>query len=162
MFAPQIPATNRDPSSASSAVCPANAEPSAKQTYESAAQARPKDPAPLLALAGLARDKSDAAGAMRYLEQALPLIPAQDREHTLRLLLATALDLKDFDSAKRFHRELAKQSQNSLLVKGELGRELEARGEYERAEAEFRSRRRCAISVACSRDSARTPRRSRR
>src|SRR5262249_48150165 len=69
------------------------------KTYESVAQARPKDPAPLLALGTLARDRNDAAGAMRYLEQALPLIPAQDREQTLRLLLGVALDLKDFEAA---------------------------------------------------------------
>ncbi len=110
----------------------------AAKAYEGAAQAKPKDPAPLLALAQLARDRHDTAAARRYLEQALPLVAAQDREATLRLLLAVSLDLKDFDAAQKFHRELLKQSQNSLLVRGELGRELEARGEHERAESEFR------------------------
>jgi tetratricopeptide (TPR) repeat protein/HEAT repeat protein len=111
----------------------------AVKTYESVAQARPKDPAPLIALGTLARDRNDAAGAMRYLEQALPFIPAQDREQTLRLLLGVSLDLKDFDSAKKFHRELVQRNPSSMLVRGELGRELESRGEYERAETEFRA-----------------------
>jgi len=106
--------------------------------YEGVAQARPKDAAPLLALAQLARDRNDATQARRYYEQALPLVSAQDREHALRSLFTVSLDLKDFEAAKKFHRELTKQSQGSLLVRGELGRELEARGEYGRAESEFR------------------------
>jgi tetratricopeptide (TPR) repeat protein len=67
----------------------------ATKTYESAAQERPKSPAPLLALAQLARDRGDAPQAMRYFEQALPLLPAAERETTLRSLIAVALDLKD-------------------------------------------------------------------
>src|SRR6185503_4703171 len=96
--------------------------------YEALAKERPKDALPLLALAQMARDRNDAAQARRYYQQALPLVGAQDREHALRSLLTAALDLKDFDAAKKFHRELTHSSQSSLLVRGELGRELESRG----------------------------------
>src|SRR5262249_3948354 len=48
------------------------------------------------------------------------------------------LDLKDYDAAKKYHGELVKNAQGSLFVKAELGRELLSRGEYERAESEFR------------------------
>ena len=108
------------------------------KTYESIIAARPKDPVPRLALGQLARDRNDPTAAKHHYEEALPLVAAQDREPTLRSLIAVSLDVKDFDAAKKFHRELVKQGQGSLLVRGELGRELEARGEYDRAEAEFR------------------------
>ena len=110
----------------------------ATKTYESIIAARPKDPVPRLALGQLARDRNDPTAAKHHYEEALPLVTAQDREQTLRSLIAVSLDLKDFDAAKKFHRELLKQGQGSLLVRGELGRELEARGEFDRAEAEFR------------------------
>jgi tetratricopeptide (TPR) repeat protein/HEAT repeat protein len=106
--------------------------------YEAAAALKPSDPAPLLALGQLARAQNDAAAAKRNYERALPLVGAADRETTLRALVAVSLDLKDFDAAKRYHRDLVKQSPNSLLVRAELARELEARGEYDRAETEFR------------------------
>jgi tetratricopeptide (TPR) repeat protein len=110
----------------------------ATRAYESASEARPKDPGPTLALAQLARDKGDLATAAKYYQKALAVVPDQDRESTLRSLLTVSLDLKDFDGAKRFHRELVKHNTSSFLVRGELGRELEARGEHDRAEAEFR------------------------
>jgi tetratricopeptide (TPR) repeat protein/HEAT repeat protein len=110
----------------------------ATKTYDSIIAARPKDPLPRLALAQLARDRNDAATAKHHYEDALPLVSAQDRETTLRSLIAVSLDVKDFEAAKKYHRELLKQSQGSLLLRGELGRELEARGELALAEAEFR------------------------
>jgi tetratricopeptide (TPR) repeat protein/HEAT repeat protein len=110
----------------------------ATKTYEAIITARPKDPNPRLALAQLARDRNDLAVAKQRYEEALPLVAAQDREATLRALIGVSLDLKDFDAAKRFHRELVKQGQGSLLLRGELGRELETRGELELAEVELR------------------------
>ena len=110
----------------------------AVKKYEAATALKPSDPAPLLALGQLARARSDAADAKRNYERALPLVGVQDRETTLRALLALSLDLKDFDSAKRYHRDLVKLSPGSLLVRAELARELETRGEYDRAEIEFR------------------------
>lgn len=110
----------------------------AVRTYEAAIAERPKDPTALLALAHLLQDRSDPAGARARLDRALPLVAPADRESTLRTLMALALDLDDFEGAKGYHRELVKLSGGSLFVRGELGRELMARGEYERAEAELR------------------------
>ena len=108
------------------------------KTYQEAVAAKPKEATPLLLLGQLSRDRNDATSAKQYYERALPLVSAKDLEPTLRSLLTLSLDLKDFEAAKRFHRDLVKRSQNSLLVRGELGRELEARGDFEHAEAEFR------------------------
>jgi cellulose synthase operon protein C len=110
----------------------------AVKKYEALAAQKSTDAAPLLALGQLARARNDPAGAKKEYERALPLVGAEDRESTLRALLAVALDLKDFDAAKRHHRDLVKLSPGSLLVRAELARELENRGEYDRAEAEFR------------------------
>ena len=108
------------------------------KTYQEAVAAKPKEATPLLLLGQLSRDRNDATSAKQYYERALPLVSAKDLEPTLRSLLTLSLDLKDFEAAKKFHRDLVKRSQNSLLVRGELGRELEARGDFEHAEAEFR------------------------
>ncbi|MGH7281966.1 MAG: tetratricopeptide repeat protein, partial [Polyangiaceae bacterium] len=72
-------------------------------------------------------------------EQGLALQTAlPDKEQTLRTLMAIALDAKDWAGAKSYHQSLVKLEPTSLFVKGELGRELYTRGEYERAEAEFK------------------------
>ena len=110
----------------------------AVKKYEAQSREKPSDPTPLLALGQLARARNDVVEAKKHYERALPLVGAPDRETTLRALLAVTLDLKDFDAAKRYHRELVKQSPGSLLVRAELARELESRGEYDRSEAEFR------------------------
>src|SRR5206468_2171232 len=52
--------------------------------------------------------------------------------------MALSLDGKDWAAAKDFHGQLVKMQPTSLFIRGELGRELYARGEYERAEAEFK------------------------
>jgi cellulose synthase operon protein C len=111
----------------------------AVKTYEAAIAERPKEPDPILALAQLASDRGDKAIARGHYDKALPLlkVPA-DVEQTTRTLLLLNLDLKDFEGAKRHHDALVKTSQGSLFVKAELGRELLARGHYDRAEVEFR------------------------
>ena len=107
--------------------------------YHELAEASPQNPIAILALAHLLQDQAHPEEARRYFEQALPLqTNAVDRGQTLHSLQALALDAKDWDSAKRFHDLLVKAEPNSLFVKGELGRELFSRGEYERAEAEFK------------------------
>lgn len=107
--------------------------------YERAAAEKPKDPGPLLAIASMRADRGDKAGARAALEKALPVltVPA-DVEQTRRTLMGLCLDLGDFDAARAHHAELVKRSQGSLFVKAELGRELMARGLFERAEPEFR------------------------
>src|SRR5262249_60547094 len=87
----------------------------------------------------LLQDRGELAGARTRYAQALALqsLPA-DREQTLRTLTALSLDAKDWAAAKDYHAQLVKMQPQSLFTKGELGRELFARGEYERAEAEFK------------------------
>ena len=110
----------------------------ATKIYESVAAERPNDPAPMRALADLALGRNDSETARRHLEKVLPLVQGQDKEQTLRSLITVALDMRDFDAAKKFHGELLRQSQGSARVRAELGRDLEVRGELERAEAELR------------------------
>lgn len=111
----------------------------AVRTYQQAIADRPKDPAAILALAQLSSDRGDKAAARGHFEQALALQKAPaEVEQTTRTLLSLALDLKDYEGAKRYHAALVKAGGGSLFVKAELGRELLARGQYERAEDEFR------------------------
>ncbi|HVY48211.1 MAG TPA: tetratricopeptide repeat protein, partial [Minicystis sp.] len=108
-------------------------------TYKKAIADKPNDPSAMIALAQLESDKGDKAAARATYEKALPLLKVNaDVEQTTRTLLGLSLDLKDFAAAKRYHEALVKQAQGSLFVRAELGRELLARGEYEKAEAEFR------------------------
>jgi cellulose synthase operon protein C len=109
------------------------------KTYEKAIADKPKEPAAILALAHLQSDRGDKASARTNFEKALVLLktPA-DVEHTTRTLLTLSLELKDFSAAKKHHEALVKSAGGSLFVKAELGRELLLRGQYERAEAEFR------------------------
>lgn len=108
-------------------------------TYEKAIALRSNDPVALLALARLLQDRGDVASARKHYEQALALqTTLTDKEQTVRTLMTLALDAKDWAGAKGFHRELVKMQPQSLFVKGELGRELFLRAEYERAESEFK------------------------
>ena len=111
----------------------------AVKTYEAAIADKPKDAAPLVALAQLEADRGNKKEARADYEKALPLLKAgADVEQTTRILMGLAIDLKDFDAAKKFHNDLVAKSQGSLFVKAELGRELFARQEYAKAEGEFR------------------------
>lgn len=111
----------------------------AVKTYEKAIALKSSDPIALLALARLLQDRGDVAGARKRYEEALALqtLPA-DKEQTLRTLMTLALDAQDWSGAKQHHGQLVKMQPTSLLVKGELGRELYQRAEYARAEAEFK------------------------
>jgi tetratricopeptide (TPR) repeat protein len=109
------------------------------RTYQAAIAERPADPAAILALAELELGRGDKAAARGHYDRALPLLKVPlDVEQTTRALLGLALDLSDFEGAKRYHDALVKTGQGSLLVKGELGRELFARGHHDRAEVELR------------------------
>jgi tetratricopeptide (TPR) repeat protein len=106
--------------------------------YESAIALKGNDPTAILALAHLHQDRGDIPLARARYEQVLTMQTAPaDKEQTLRTLTGIALDQKDWDGAKRFHRALVGLEPTSLFVKGELGRELYNRGEYERAEVEL-------------------------
>jgi tetratricopeptide (TPR) repeat protein/HEAT repeat protein len=110
----------------------------AVSTYERAIALKPDDANAILALARLLQDRGDLAPARTRFEQCLALQTVRaDKEQTLRTLMGLALDQKDWDGAKGFHRQLVALEPSSIFVKGELGRELDNRGEYERAAAEF-------------------------
>jgi len=109
------------------------------RTFEKAITQKGNDPIAILALARLLQDRGDVAGARKRYEDALALqSSAADKEQTLRTLMTLALDAKDFTSAKKFHGDLVKMDPTRLLVRGELGRELFQRAEFEKAEAEFK------------------------
>jgi tetratricopeptide (TPR) repeat protein len=109
------------------------------KTYEKAIAQKSNDPVALLALARLLQDRGDVAAARKRYEDALALQTAPaDKEQTLRTLMTLALDAKDFAGAKGFHAQLLKMQPNSLFVRGELGRELYQRAEYDKAEVEFK------------------------
>ncbi len=109
-------------------------------TYRQAIALRPTDAAAPLALAHTLEDRGDAVGARPLYVSALGLqkVPAE-RELTLRTLMTLALDAKDWDAAKDWHGQLVKMQPTSLFERGELARELFSRGEYARAEDEFRA-----------------------
>ncbi len=107
--------------------------------YERAISIKGDDTAALLALAHLHEERGEPAPARVGYERALALQTAEaDKEQTIRALMSLALDEKDWDGAKKFHRELLGLQPTSLFVRGELGRELYSRGEYVRAEVELK------------------------
>jgi tetratricopeptide (TPR) repeat protein len=111
----------------------------AVSAYDKAIALKPGDSTAVLALARLHQDRGDVAPARELYEKALATqtTPA-DKEQTLRTLMGLALDQKDWDAATRFHAQIEKLEPTSLFVKGELGRELYNRAEYERAETELK------------------------
>ena len=111
----------------------------AVKTLEKAIAQKSTDAAAVLALAHMLQDRSDPTAARARYEQALALqtLPA-DKEQTLRTLMTIALDAKDFTGASGYHAALVKMQPTSLFVRGELGRELFSRGEYEKSESEFK------------------------
>ncbi len=108
-------------------------------TYEKAIALKGNDTAAIIALARLYEDRGDLASARARYEAALLLQPTRvDKEQTLRTLMILSLDQKDWDAARKFHRDVVALEPTSLFVRGELGRELYNRGEYERAEVDLK------------------------
>ncbi|NUO55003.1 MAG: tetratricopeptide repeat protein [Polyangiaceae bacterium] len=109
------------------------------KTYEGAVADKPKEPAPLLALAQLEVDRGDKKAGTGHYEKALPLLKeGAEIEQTTRTLMTLSVELKDFDAARKHHAALVKRSQGSLFVKAELGRAFLNKQHYDLAEAEFR------------------------
>jgi tetratricopeptide (TPR) repeat protein len=107
--------------------------------YERAVAIKSDDAAAPLALARLHEERGERGPARAGYERALSLQTTQaDKEQTLRTLMTLALDEKDWEAAKLFHREIVKFQPTNLFVRGELGRELYSRGEYQRAEVELK------------------------
>jgi tetratricopeptide (TPR) repeat protein/HEAT repeat protein len=111
----------------------------AKATYDTAIAETPADPLGRIALGRLLESKGDKAGARAALEAALPGVTVEaDREQLLRSLVGLSLDLDDYPAAKRYHEEVVKRAKGSFFARAELGRELFTRGDFARAETEFR------------------------
>jgi cellulose synthase operon protein C len=110
----------------------------ARAMLERANLAQPTNPAPLLALAESHEREGSTQQVSSLLERALRYqkTPAE-REQTLRRLRALAIDRKDLEAARGFHRELVTQAKDSTFVRSELGRELLLRGLFSEAAAEF-------------------------
>ena len=109
------------------------------KTYEKAIVLKATDPTALQALARLYQDRGDLADARARYEKALPLLTVlADKEQTIRSVMVIALDQKDWAAAKTAHKQLVALEPTSLFVKGELGRELYNRAEFERAAAELK------------------------
>ncbi|HVW26606.1 MAG TPA: tetratricopeptide repeat protein [Polyangiaceae bacterium] len=113
--------------------------PAAIVAYEQAIAEAPKNPVAILALGRLLEAQGDKAGARARYEESLPLVTTDaDREQLLHTLVGLCLDLRDYDAAKRYHAEIVQRAKGSFFARAELGRELMTRGEYARAEAEYR------------------------
>ncbi|HET7546040.1 MAG TPA: tetratricopeptide repeat protein [Polyangiaceae bacterium] len=112
----------------------------AQAAFERAIGEDAKNPIAVVALARMLNERGDKSAARARFEQALPTLKDDaDREQVLRTLLGLCLDLKDYDSAKRYHEQLVKRAGGSFIVRAEFGRELLARGAYERAAAEYKT-----------------------
>ena len=112
----------------------------AQTAYERAIGEDAKNPIAVVALARMLNERGDKASARTRFEQALPALKDDaDREQVLRTLLGLCLDSKDYDAAKRYHEQLVKRAGGSFIVRAEFGRELLARGAYERAAAEYKT-----------------------
>lgn len=112
----------------------------AAKILEAAIKDKPKSAMPRLMMARLAEKQQDKQKAKTHYVAALPhLKKGIERERVVRSLMLLSIDLKQFDDATKFHKQLVKSASGSLFVKKELGTELYYRGHYERAEKEFRS-----------------------
>jgi tetratricopeptide (TPR) repeat protein/HEAT repeat protein len=110
------------------------------ESYARASAEQPKNPAAELALAHLYEQRGESASARTHFEQALARSSdPTERESILRSLRTLALDQRDFTNATRYQRELEQHSKGSFFVRAELGRELLARGENERAIDELKA-----------------------
>ncbi len=107
--------------------------------YERAIAEAPKNPVGVLALGRLLESRGDKAGARRRYEEALPDVQGDaDREQLLHTLLGLCLSLDDYAAAEKYHDGIVTRAKGSFLAREELGRDLFDRGEFERAEAEYR------------------------
>jgi tetratricopeptide (TPR) repeat protein/HEAT repeat protein len=112
----------------------------ALERYERAAAEQPKNPAAELAIAHLLEQRGDPKGARTHFERALERSSeSAERESILRSLRTLCLEQRDFAGAQRFQRELEKQAKGSFFVRSELGRDLLARGEPDRAVDELKA-----------------------
>ncbi len=111
----------------------------AVKTYEAASADKPKEAAPILALAQLKIDRGELRQGQRAEEEkALPLLKEGVSKSSRRrciLMERLCLDMKDFDAAKTYHDALVARSARLAL------REGRARSRAPRAQRATRTRR---------------------
>lgn len=110
----------------------------ARALYRRAAELRPRDPAPLVALARLEEGARRLEEARHIFEQALALTrDALAREELLREVAQLAMELRDFEAARGYYEELSRRPGGSVFLRTEYARALAAAREWERAIAEY-------------------------
>ncbi|MBX3252176.1 MAG: tetratricopeptide repeat protein, partial [Myxococcales bacterium] len=109
----------------------------ARALYEEALRLRPDAAGPRVALADLLREADAARAASLYAEALERTRDDESRAELLRQLGDLALDAGDWDAARRWYDRLAGGRAGTVYLKTELARALAARGERERAIAEY-------------------------
>jgi cellulose synthase operon protein C len=114
-------------------------KPRAEAAYEKILSESPAEEVAARKLSQLLAERGDKVGARARLEPTLAArLPDVVREQTLRSLITWSLDLSDLESARKYHAQLVKMSQQSFFVQAELGRLLMERRMFAPAEAEYR------------------------
>src|SRR5690606_26504866 len=110
----------------------------ARAAYRRAAELRPRESAPLIALAQVEGSAGQPAEARRLFDQALALTHERlAREELLRDAARLAMETRDFEAARGYYRELGRGGQGSVFLRSELARALGAAGEWAQAVAEY-------------------------
>lgn len=110
----------------------------ARAAYRRAAELRPRESAPLIALAQVEESAGQPAEARRLFDQALALTHERlAREELLRDAARLAMETRDFEAARGYYRELGRGGQGSVFLRSELARALGAAGEWAQAVAEY-------------------------
>ncbi|MCA9610836.1 MAG: hypothetical protein KC619_34810, partial [Myxococcales bacterium] len=110
----------------------------ARAEYLRAAELRPREAAPLVALARIDRSSSRLTEArQRYAEALERLRERLAREELLREVAAVAMEQRDFDAARGFYDELARGNVASVYQRAEYARALAAAREWDRAIEEY-------------------------
>ena len=110
----------------------------ARSAYQRAAELRPTDPAPLVALAQIERATTHPVEARRLYDTALERTRDRlAREELLREVAEVAMEAQDFDGARRYFEELARGSDQSVYLRAEFARALAAARQWDRAVEEY-------------------------
>ncbi len=110
----------------------------ARAAYRRAAELRPREAAPFVALAQLERAAGSPAEARRLYDEALTRTRDRlAREELLREAAQVAMEMRDFEGARAYYDELARGGEGSVYLRTELARALGAAREWERAAIEY-------------------------
>lgn len=109
----------------------------ALRAYEQATQEDSQRPEAWLSLSRFHLSQSHHQEALSAAQRALPFVQGATRDEVLRQLRDLSVERENWSEAQRWQRELEKHNPGQLLVQGELGRLLLARGHTEQALPEF-------------------------